>query len=219
MQPSLFTEALTGQPVTGDQAPGPDDDLASLAARLALPREAPDAAVEPQLVGSEGRFRRTADGLDWACDRCQSWNALEVLICSVCGRSFREQLTGAVDLGRPATDPSRVRNLSLLLPGLGHMVVGDTVNGVARMIVALLWLVGGVALLQEAGSAGQSPLPAVPLLLGAMALWTATYLDATNLAAGSRHQVLDAKRFLWLFIGVMSATVIMFFPGFLAASS
>jgi hypothetical protein len=108
-------------------------------------------------------------------------------------------------------DPSTVLAASILLPGLGHVLAGRTGTGIARMVLMLLWVAGGIALL--AGSGGGALIGAV-LLLGALLLWVGTLIDARNLGRSSAPELLR-PRALGLLVGAV--TLLMVLAAFAAA--
>jgi hypothetical protein len=166
--------------------------------------ELSDGTAPIVLQAGAGRFRTTAEGIEWSCRLCESWNPIEVVRCSVCGHA----LASEPDQGGLKDLPTgRALGASVLLPGLGHVLLGRGGTGVARMIVAVVWLAGGIALTASAAGSDQSVLPGLVLLLGAAAVWVATLLDVQTLLSGGRRELLDSRRLLWLVVGVIGALV------------
>lgn len=129
---------------------------------------------------------RTVDGeVEWRCATCRSWSPLSTVRCVVCA----SPRTGFGDPApRPEIDADQRGQAvaaSALLPGLGHLIARRVGTGIARAVLAISWLVGGVAVARAASAGGASVLPAVPLLLGAVVLWAGTLRDAAVLGSGS----------------------------------
>lgn len=94
---------------------------------------------------------------------------------------------------------------SALLPGLGHLLARRTGTGVARLVLALSWGIG--ALLLASGVSGVALLPAVPLSLGALAVWAASIRDTMALVDGG-PELLRPRVLSWLTGGVLAATLL-----------
>ena len=94
----------------------------------AAPTEPAGAPGEPELLG-DGRFRRSAEGLEWACGLCREWNPLERTTCRVCGTGFGEE-PGTGGPPAPDVEPAVLAGASVLLPGAGHLLLGRTAEEV-----------------------------------------------------------------------------------------
>jgi hypothetical protein len=92
--------------------------------------------------------------------------------------------------------------LTALLPGLGHLRAGRVGTGLARVVVASAWLLGAVVLAVGARRTSATPVAAVPLLLGAGAVWAASLRDVRRLGSGEGRELLDARGLLWLVAAV-----------------
>ncbi|MDX1657547.1 MAG: hypothetical protein R3343_01890 [Nitriliruptorales bacterium] len=169
---------------------------------------APDVSSGPLLAG-EGRFRHTDEGLDWRCQTCDTWNPIEVTTCTVCGKAFGQDLADEPDVNQDVSETTALV-ASAAAPGLGHILLGRSASGLARSATWLLWLVGGLWLLFEARSAGSSPVPALPLLAGALVIWVASPVDAVLLRRGEDRELLSPRVFLWLVVGVIAALLVTF---------
>lgn len=141
------------------------------------------------------RIRSTDAGVEWACEACAAWNLLEERTCRACGSP--SPLSAAHARRTPHNlSTARVALLNALLPGLGHLLVGWIGSGLARLVLFAVWAVGGMLLLLGGGM----PV-ALPLLLGAAALWALGLPDAVRAAEG-RPQLLTGRVLLWLVVGV-----------------
>lgn len=178
-----------------------------------LPSAVSEDAQDGELLASGGgRFRRHDGEIEWRCEVCQSWNLVGLARCTVCATP----MTGPE--AAPAPDrrasPPVVLLLTCLLPGAGHAAIGRMATAWARGLTYLLWLLGGTTLLVTALSSGESPLPGVILLLGAATLWLITLLDVQSLLANRARQLLDARVFLWLVVGVIGLLMLTFMATF-----
>lgn len=164
------------------------------------------------LQAGGGRFRRHEGQIEWRCEVCQEWNLVGLARCTVCGTSMagpEPTPTKDAKASRPV-----VLFLTVLLPGAGHAALGQMATAWARGLTFLLWFVGGASLVISALSSGEAWLPGVILLLGAAALWTITLLDVLSLLAGRTRQLLDARLFLWLVVGVIGLLMLTFMATF-----
>ncbi len=142
-------------------------------------------------------FRRRDGELEWECPSCALFNRIDDLECAACGAALSDRYRGADQ--PPAPNASTALILSAVAPGAGHLAVGQYGSGLARVLLYVLWLAGGVAL---AVSGGAAALPgATPLLAGALLLWCASLYDLVALSRGGR-QALEGRVFLWLVVGV-----------------
>lgn len=171
----------------------------------------PPPSVPRSTVAAEedGRFRSTEEGVDWRCASCDAWNPIEVSRCTVCGTGFRQALR-ADEEARPSRDVpvERVLAATVVLPGSGHLLLGRTATGLGRAVLYVVWAVGGVVLLRAAGASGQSALPAVPLLLGALVLLVTSVVDALALQRRDDQELLTPRVLLWLTVGVIGLTML-----------
>lgn len=172
---------------------------------------AADDDVEP-LESGGGRFRRHEGEIEWRCLACESWNPVGLVRCSVCSTG----MAGPGQTAEPSqpASPAVVLTLSAVLPGAGHAALGRMATAWARGLTYLLWLLGGVMLLVSAVGSEESLLPGIILLLGAAALWAITMIDTQWLLARQSRQLLDARLFLWLVVGVIGLLMLTFMATF-----
>jgi len=185
-----------------------DEPLAASGNGTSMPGA--DAGVK----ASGGRDVRERSGVvEWRCRTCQSWNPLLAGSCAVCESPRRGFGTAAsASSVRPAGNATI--GASLVLPGLGHVLAGDVGTGLARAVLAVLWVGGGLAMVLS-GEGAAATLPGWVLLGGAVLLWTATALDARRLVAGRPGQLLDTRRLGGLVVlvtGVLVVAVLLTSP-------
>lgn len=152
----------------------------------ARPAPAPRAVVTlPTPTGSArdlgGTGFRQRDGrLEWECVTCGTYQDMDLSVCAVCETPFGARMADSLSAHSPAEHHS-ARMRSAVLPGLGHLRLGEAGTGIARMVLFVVWVLGGVAL---AVSGRGGLLAAVPLLLGAGVVHALSMLDLSRLRAG-----------------------------------
>ncbi len=149
---------------------------------------------------------RDIDGVvEWRCRTCGSWVGLEQAACTVCGTA-RTGFGGDTSSTRDVRDldGSRILGASLVLPGLGHVLAGRIGSGITRMLLALIWLIGGLWWL-VATTTGR--LPGVILVIGAVLLWVASAMDIRGLLAGG-EEPFGVRGLLWFVVGVTALLMI-----------
>lgn len=222
---SLCFASLRPEPEPEQQPPPPPpagpvaSDPPITATGAAGATDAPVERREPGADGpaaivtaGDGRFRRIGDDIEWACTRCDAWNPMERLHCDVCGAAFHERFERPDDPEQqpPAVPVGVLMAMSLLAPGSGHLVLRRYATAIGRLLMFLLWAIGGLLLLSEARATGQSALPAVPLLLGAVGLSLVSAYDVVAAAQGSSHEILGPRVFLWSVVAVIGSTLMAF---------
>ncbi|MBW3576512.1 MAG: hypothetical protein KY462_01990 [Actinobacteria bacterium] len=167
-----------------------------------------------------GRFRKIDDELEWRCAVCEAWNPVGLTACNVCGSPFGRTLGEPGDARelRPI-EPWAAAAASAVLPGAGHGLLGRRGTATVRAVTYLLWLLGGLLLVRSAAAAGQTVLPAVPLLGGALALLVTSVHDAYMLAGGRSDELLTPRVFFWLVIAVSGGLMVSFIPAALRLGS
>lgn len=183
------------------------------------PAAGPGTEIALGEESSDGRFRRTEDGLDWRCAVCSEWNPLDLLSCAVCGAGFGRAVgaTGAADDLTPMTEGTATV-MTAVLPGLAHVMVGRSAAGYLRMALYVVLLLGGVLLVRAAASAGQSILPGIPMVIGALTVLVVSILEAPRLAGGDDTPILTGRFVLWLVVGVLGALMASFLLATLEAT-
>jgi len=169
----------------------------------------PEPPPEPASTGTGpvevGDVREVDGVVEWRCATCTSWTPLDLASCATCGAprsGFGDPGRAQVDVGE--LDTNRVVAGSLILPGLGHVQAGRTGSGVTRMVLALLWLLGGVWWLAAATTAR---LPGAILVVGALVLWVTSFLDVRALLA-RRDEPFGVRGLLWLVVGVTALLMV-----------
>ncbi len=150
---------------------------------------------------------RDVDGVvEWRCHACDSWVALELPTCAVCGApraGFGDQPRADVTLS--AADRSKVLGGGAAFPGVGHLLAGRLGSGITRLALGGLWLVLGIWWLVTTSSSGNAP--GAILILGVVVLWVASYLDVRSLVDGDTERF-GVRGLLWLVVGVTTLLMI-----------
>lgn len=172
----------------------------------APPASAPPAAEAPVVGGkaaapAEGApaFRQADRGFEWACTACGTYSPLEERACVACG--YVLVLHG--DASEGEVDWARVRRRNLFAPGAGHLATRHRGIGLGVLFLWGVWLLSGVLLATQPGGA----VMAMPLLAGALFLWTAVQVDGGRLAQG-QPAFLDGRVVLWAVVGVTLLVVV-----------
>jgi TM2 domain-containing membrane protein YozV len=150
---------------------------------------------------------RTRDGeVEWRCGACGAWNPLVGTgTCGTCGAG-RRGFDAAPPTARPVTaSRTAVVAATLVLPGLGHFLAGRVGTGIARALLALLWGVGGVALLTGGATAAGAS-----LLAGWAVLLVSSLLDLPTAGAPSPPELLTARRLGLLVVAVTGLVLVAF---------
>jgi ribosomal protein L40E len=196
----------------------------NFAARAAVELEAtlpPDAGPPTpgaSATAQHGRFRKTDEGFDWRCERCQQWSPLQDATCRVCAEPFQEAFAEQKPQPIPDASDAMVLALTALLPGLGHIATGRTGIGVSRLMLYVVFALGAALLQSQAAQTTASALAVIPLALGALVVWLSTMLDARNVTVGSERTVLPSRAYLWLLVGVFVLTLGSAMPAVLRAT-
>lgn len=179
--------------------------------------EAATAGGETELRSGEGRFRQAPDGLEWRCGVCQEWNPMERVTCAVCSSPFGRSVGDDEAPARPDVPAGLLVGGSLVVPGLGHWLLGLRGAAVLRVLLALVWGIGGLTLFLQARASAQSFLPAIPLLLGWAVVAAGSANDAHVEGGGTGQLVLSGRTLLWVTTGVVGGTFAAVLIGVLSA--
>jgi hypothetical protein len=210
-KPAVATSEGSGA-ATGEGEANPD---AASQASEASRGPGPDASPEARPTGLSGGFRESAEGVEWECVSCGTFNSVELLACQVCGASLGAQFE--TPESAPRAEPRAALAASAVLPGSGHLLSGRPGSGIARAVLFVVWLVGGILLATSSGGAG--PVwSALPLLLGAVALWAASLVDLTRAQRGE-SELLGGRGLLWLVVAVIVGSVIGLFGAAVSVNS
>lgn len=158
---------------------------------------------------SQRDVRVDGDRVEWRCASCEGWNPLERAECRACG-SARVGFTPDTATAAPVVTTGGAVPLlaSALLPGLGHLLVGRSGSGIARLLLWALWAGGAVAILVSAGLTG----PSLVLALAAIGLWSLTLHDVVQATRGGA-EVLTGRVLAWSVVVVTTLLVLLAVAG------
>ncbi|MDP9297371.1 MAG: hypothetical protein M3O98_01700 [Actinomycetota bacterium] len=163
---------------------------------------APGPRPSTPVVPAEATAERRAPA--WPCPTCGHENPIELDDCAVCGTSFAALMRS--DERPPDVDPMRAFRRSLMFPGLGHGLVGRSIDGLARGV--LFTVLAAMALVVLLSGLTSAVLVVVLALFAGMALFV--YLgsawEALRLAAGD-PPFLSSRALLWATVAVVLASV------------
>jgi len=165
------------------------------------PELAPVRAVRPETGDRSGVPT-------WVCPACERENAIAADRCEICGTSFAQLF--AEPERRVEIDPSRALRWSLLLPGLGHWMVGHRLDGVARMVL-FAWTFGTVVLLaltRSGGSLGSAGALFALYAVSAITLYGVSAIDARRVATGE-DPLVPSRTLLWASVVLVVASVLL----------
>jgi len=195
-------------PVAGETAvqagPGPpaESEPPSGPPAEAEPPSGPPAGVEPHAGADEGT---AGGGRGWSCPVCGSVGATPDAPCATCGADLAVHYLREGEVEQPTPPWALALGLSALAPGAGHVLLRRYASAAARLLLFLVWALGGIAVL--GGGAGAA-LVAGPLLLGAAVLWLGSLGDVALASQGAGRELLSARVLLWLVVAVTGLTLL-----------
>ena len=160
----------------------------------AAPQAEPVAATAA--VGPDGKRAAV-----WPCAACHHRNPIEREDCEVCGTSFATIMRGN-EAPATSTEPGVALKWSLVFPGLGHVRMGRTAEGVARGAL-FAWTLASTVVLMAAGGVGGPLMPLFLLFGGAtVAQYAIAAVDVRRLENGDRPLV-TSRTLLWGAVGLV----------------
>jgi hypothetical protein len=167
-----------------------------------LPTDLPaDLPARPDLDGLPKAAQKKV--LAWPCATCGHENGVELEVCEMCGTSFAALMRA--DDKPPDVPPPLAFRRSLIYPGLGHAMVGRSLDGIARgaLFAMLLMMLVIVLLSGFAGALGYAVL--VLFLVMCLAVYLETAWEAYRLASGD-PPLISSRMLLWVATGVILAS-------------
>jgi hypothetical protein len=133
-------------------------------------------------------------------------NPIDATVCRACGTPFARLFEE--ESARPSVPPGRATTLSLVFPGIGHIVLGRTAEGVARAVIFTYTLATVVSVLAARGIGDLGPY--LPLMVvsavAGVALYVLTAVDAGRIAR-REPPVLSTRALMFGAVGLMLLTV------------
>jgi hypothetical protein len=140
----------------------------------------------------------------WPCPVCGHENPVDLDACAVCGTSFATLMRSGE---RPSpVDPMRALRRSLIFPGLGHGLVGRSLDGLARGILFVVLAAMAVMVL-VAGLTSAVLVTVLALFAGmAVVVYLGSAWEAFRLAAGEPPFV-SSRALPWATVAVVMLSV------------
>jgi hypothetical protein len=183
-------------PKRTDQGPAP--------APPRQPGESGNGQASP--TGAPRPIRAGEQGIEWQCPSCDRANPIEATTCGVCGTPFSQLFDE--ESAAPRVNPGRAVGLSLVFPGVGHIALGRTAEGLARAVT--FGYVLAMVVLILVGRLGRGIGPFLPLFLvsagAALGLYLVTAVDAGRVARGE-GPFLPTRALLYGAVGLLLLTV------------
>jgi hypothetical protein len=142
-------------------------------------------------------------GAFWPCPVCGARNPIVLEACEICGTPFAAVMRGDARL---AVDPKKAFARSLLYPGLGHAMLGYSIDGFARGAVFALGVCIAIFLPLSVPITGLVVLAVVLAAATAVGVYVLSAVETKQLAQ-RRGLLLSSKVLLWGGVGLMLVTV------------
>jgi ribosomal protein L40E len=174
------------------------------------PDPGPTAVATPSATGgTASASAQTATASDagtapyWPCPVCEGRNPIEADVCATCGTPFAAVMR--TDEARPNVEPRDAVLWSLVLPGLGHRLVGRGLDGFARAVLFVMSVGMAVLLFVSNGSALTSALTLL-FIATAIAVYAVSAIEAARLAQGGELMI-GSRVLLWILVGMTFVSV------------
>jgi hypothetical protein len=141
--------------------------------------------------------------LTWPCATCGHENGVELEDCERCGTSFAALMRA--DEKPPDVPPQLAFRRSLIYPGLGHAMVGRSLDGIARGALFAMLLMMLVIVLLSGFSGALAYAVLVLFVVMCLAVYLETAWEAYRLASGDRP-LISSRMLLWVATGVIIAS-------------
>jgi hypothetical protein len=123
--------------------------------------------------------------------------------CEICGTPFAAVMRGDT---RTAADPQKAFARSLMYPGLGHAMLGYSIDGFARGAVFALAVCIAIFLPLSVPTTALVVLATVLAVATAVGIYVLSAVETKHLAA-RRGLLLSSKVLLWAGVGLMMVAV------------
>ena len=197
------TETETGSDTETESRPDTHGDAAP-GAGPGVP-----AAVEEAHASSGDRVTAVADATTtplWPCPLCGGRNSMDLDLCATCGTPFAALMRE--ERIRPDVEPSAAFRRSLVFPGLGHRLVGRTLDGFARGVLFGMLLIATLVLGVSGVSSGLVHSLFLVYASATVGVYIVTALEATRLARGE-DLMLPSRTLLWLAVTILLLSIVI----------
>lgn len=166
------------------------------------PAEPPQEETPPP-AASDATERQTAV---WPCPVCESRNAIDLDRCGTCGTPFVAAMRQ--ETGRPDVDPSVAFRRSLIVPGLGHRMVGRDLDGFARGVLFAMLLLATLMLAFSGVRSGAVGFLLVVYAVATGLVYLGSAIEARRLAEGG-DEIVSSRTLLWATVAILLVSVVM----------
>jgi hypothetical protein len=142
-------------------------------------------------------------GAFWPCPVCGTNNPIVLEACELCGTPFAAVMRGET---RRDADPDAAFRRSLLFPGLGHAMLGYSLDGFARGAVFTLAVLVAILLPLSVPSTPLTILAVVLSVVAAGGIYAMSAIEVKRLAE-RRSLIVESRFLLWGAVGLMMLTV------------
>ncbi len=142
-------------------------------------------------------------GAFWPCPVCGTRNPIVLEACEVCGTPFAVVMRGET---RREVDADAAFRRSLLFPGLGHAMLGYSLDGFARGAVFALAVVVLIFLPLSVPTTALTILATVLSAAAAIGIYAMSAVETKRLTQ-RRGLVIESRFLLWGAVGLMMVTV------------
>jgi hypothetical protein len=148
----------------------------------------------------------TAEVPMWPCPVCGGRNTIDLDLCATCGTPFAELMRE--DRIRPDVEPRAAFRRSLLYPGLGHRLVGRTLDGFARGVLFGMLLIATLVLGLSGVSSGLVHSLFLIYASSTVGVYVITALEASRLAEGGELMV-SSRILLWTAVAILLLSIVV----------
>lgn len=138
--------------------------------------------------------------LAWPCAACGHENGIELEVCERCGTSFAALMKS--DEKPPDVPPQLAFRRSLIYPGLGHAMVGRSLDGIARGALFAMLLMMLIIVLLSGFSGVLSWVVLALFIAMCLVVYLETAWEAYRLASGD-PPLITSRMLLWVATGVI----------------
>jgi hypothetical protein len=189
-----------GQCFTSLREPEPPPAVPAPAVAEAAP--ATDA-TGPTATTAATPEREEPTGAFWPCPVCRTKNPIVLEACEVCGTPFAAVMRGET---RREVDPNKAFRRSLLYPGLGHAMLGYSLDGFARGAVFTLAVLVVIFMPLSVPTTPLTILSIVLALAAAGGIYALSAVETKRLTE-RRGLLVESRFLLWGAVGLMMVTV------------
>ena len=169
----------------------------------------PAPAAAEASPGAEANARSTVPareeptGAFWPCPVCGTRNPIVLEACEVCGTPFAAVMRGET---RREADPDAAFRRSLLFPGLGHAMLGYSLDGFARGAVFALAVLVAIFLPVTVPTTPLTILAVVLSVGAAVGIYVLSTVETKRLTQ-RKGLFIESRFLLWGAVGLMMITV------------